>query len=45
MRIVAEDPEGVAMQWLGGKHPFAAARGGDNTDDPNAGPLSGRRAG
>lgn len=45
VRLVADDPDGVAMQWLGGKHPFAPARGGDNTDDPNIGPLSGRRAG
>jgi len=43
VRILADDPDGVAMQWLGGKHPFAPARGGDTTDDPNVGALSGRR--
>jgi hypothetical protein len=41
-RILADDPEGVAEQWLGGKDPFAAARGGDNTADPRHRQLSGR---
>jgi hypothetical protein len=44
MRILADDPDGVPAQWLGGKNPFAAARGGDNSDDPRIRALSGRRA-
>jgi len=43
MRIVLDDPDTVAAQWLGGKDPFAAARGGDNTADPRIRELSGRR--
>ena len=42
MRILADDPEGVPAQWLGGKDPFAAAHGGDNTHDPRHKQLSGR---
>jgi len=42
MRIMVDDPEGVAARWLGGKEPFAAARGGDNSDDPRIAALSGR---
>jgi len=41
MRIMADDPETVPQQWLGGKDPFAAARGGDNSDDPRIRKLSG----
>jgi hypothetical protein len=41
MRILADDPDAVPQQWLGGKDPFAAARGGDNTDDPRIRKLSG----
>jgi hypothetical protein len=40
MRIMADDPEAVPPQWLGGKDPFAAARG-DNIDDPGIRALSG----
>jgi Fe-S-cluster containining protein len=42
MRIMVDDPDGVAAQWLGGKDPFAAARGGDNSDDARIAALSGR---
>lgn len=42
IRILADDPEGVPARWLGGKDPFAAARGGDNTGDPRQHALSGR---
>jgi hypothetical protein len=42
MRIMVDDPDGVAARWLGGKEPFAAARGGDNTDDARIAALSGR---
>ena len=42
MRIVMDDPEVVAERWLGGKDPFADARGGDTTDDPGIRDLSGR---
>ena len=31
MRIMIDDPDTVPEQWLGGKDPFAAARGGDDT--------------
>jgi hypothetical protein len=41
MRIMADDPETVSQQWLGGKDPFAAARGGDNSADPRIRKLSG----
>jgi Fe-S-cluster containining protein len=41
MRIMIDDPDTVPQQWLGGKDPFAAARGGDNTHDPRARKLSG----
>ena len=41
MRIMADDPDTVPQQWLGGKDPFAAARGGDNSDDPRIRELSG----
>jgi hypothetical protein len=44
IRIMADDPAGVPAAWLGGKDPFAAARGGDNTADPRIRELSGRRA-
>jgi hypothetical protein len=43
MRIMVDAPEAVPQQWLGGKDPFAAARGGDNTDDPRHEALSGRK--
>ena len=43
MRIMVDDPDAVPQQWLGGKNPFAAARGGDNTDDPRHEALSGRK--
>lgn len=42
MRIMIDDPDGVPQRWLGGKDPFAAARGGDVTDDPRIRELSGR---
>ena len=42
MRIMIDDPEAVPQRWLGGKDPFAAARGGDTTDDPRIKELSGR---
>ena len=42
MRVMVDDPDGVAAQWLGGKDPFAAARGGDNSDDARIAALSGR---
>jgi hypothetical protein len=42
MRILFDDPDGVPQRWLGGKDPFAEARGGDVTDDPRARELSGR---
>ena len=42
MRIMFDDPDGVPQRWLGGKDPFAAARGGDTTDDPHIRELSGR---
>jgi len=42
MRIMVDDADGVAARWLGGKDPFAAARGGDNSDDPRIAALSGR---
>jgi hypothetical protein len=42
MRILADDPDAVPAQWLGGKDPFAAARGGDNTHDPRHRELTGR---
>jgi Fe-S-cluster containining protein len=45
VRIMADDPDGVPAAWLGGKDPFAAARGGDNTADPRIGELTGRRRG
>jgi putative zinc- or iron-chelating protein len=41
MRIMIDDPDTVPEQWLGGKDPFAAARGGDNTHDPRNRKLSG----
>jgi hypothetical protein len=41
MRILADDPDTVPQRWLGGKDPFAAARGGDNSDDPRIRKLSG----
>lgn len=41
-RILADDPDGVPARWLGGKDPFAAARGGDVTNDPRHRELSGR---
>lgn len=44
MRIIADDPDGVPAAWLGGKDPFAAARGGDNSADPRIRELSGRLA-
>lgn len=44
MRIMVDDSDTVAAQWLGGKDPFAAARGGDNSDDARIRALSGRRA-
>jgi len=42
MRIMIDDPQAVPERWLGGKDPFAAARGGDTTDDPRIRELSGR---
>jgi len=42
MRIMMDDPDGVPQRWLGGKDPFADARGGDMTDDPRIKTLSGR---
>jgi len=42
IRILADDPDGVPARWLGGKDPFAAARGGDVTEDPRQQELSGR---
>jgi len=45
MRIMADDPDGVPAAWLGGKDPFAAAAGGDNTGDPRIREVSGRRVG
>jgi hypothetical protein len=41
MRIMIDDPDTVPQQWLGGKDPFAAARGGDNMHDPRIRKLSG----
>jgi len=43
MRIVVDDPERVATEWLAGEDPFREARGGDTTDDPLIAKLSGRR--
>jgi hypothetical protein len=45
MRIMLDAPGEVSQQWLGGKDPFAAARGGDNSDDPHLVALSGRKPG
>jgi hypothetical protein len=42
MRVMFEDPDGAPQRWLGGKDPFAAAHGGDMTDDPRIRELSGR---
>lgn len=42
MRIIFDDWDGVPQRWLGGKDPFATARGGDMTDDPRIRELSGR---
>ena len=44
MRIMADEPDLVPLQWLAGEDPFAAARGGDNSDDPRIRALSGRKA-
>jgi hypothetical protein len=44
MRIMLDAPDAAPQQWLGGKDPFAAARGGDVTDDPRIRALSGRRS-
>jgi Fe-S-cluster containining protein len=44
MRILVDDPETVPEAWLRGENPFEAARGGDATNDPNIGELTGRRA-
>jgi Fe-S-cluster containining protein len=44
VRVMLDDPDGVPERWLGGKDPFAAARGADMTDDPRSRALSGRRA-
>jgi hypothetical protein len=41
MRVLLDDPDGVPAQWLGGKDPFAGARGGDNSDDPQMRALAG----
>lgn len=41
MRIMLDNPDTVPEQWLGGKDPFAAARGADNTHDPHHRKLSG----
>jgi hypothetical protein len=41
MRVLMDDPDGVSARWLGGKDPFAAARGGDNSDDPQMRGLAG----
>ena len=43
MRIMLDEPAAVPERWLGGKDPFAAARGADTTDDPRIRELSGRR--
>ncbi len=43
MRIMLDEPDAVPQRWLGGKDPFAAARGADTTDDPRIRELSGRR--
>jgi Fe-S-cluster containining protein len=42
MRVLIDDPEGVPLRWLAGQDPFAAARGGDNSDDPRIRELIGR---
>ena len=42
IRIMIDDPDGVPQRWLGGKDPFAGARGADTTDDPRIRELSGR---
>ena len=43
MRIMVDDPASVPPRWLAGEDPFAAARGGDNSDNPRIRELSGRR--
>jgi Fe-S-cluster containining protein len=43
MRILVDDPEGVPCAWLAGRDPFAAARGGDSTDDPRSRELAGAK--
>ena len=43
MRIMLDEPDAVPQAWLGGKDPFAGARGADTTDDPRIRELSGRR--
>jgi hypothetical protein len=44
MRILVDDPDAVPREWLAGADPFAAARGGDVTNDPLVRQLAGRRA-
>lgn len=43
MRILFDEPERVADDWLAGRDPFQAARGADSTDNPRIAALSGRR--
>jgi hypothetical protein len=44
VRIMVDDPETVPQKWLAGEDPFHAARGGDSSNDPLIGELSGRKA-
>jgi hypothetical protein len=44
MRIMVDESETVPQKWLAGEDPFNAARGGDNSNDPLIGELSGRKA-
>jgi hypothetical protein len=44
MRIMIDEPVEVPAQWLAGKDPFLAARGGDITGNPLVDALIGRKA-
>lgn len=43
MRVMIDEPEEVPAQWLAGKDPFHAARGGDVTRSPLVDALIGRK--
>jgi hypothetical protein len=43
VHLIADDAEAVARAYFAGEHPFAAARGADNSSDAGISELSGRR--